>query len=231
MVEDYLGHQEVRTAAAAKAKLFDQLSDEWNSRVKNADPNDPSVAAKFREEVLQPSLDKFGEAFSTTPKGQQWSETHVASMRDHFFQKTAADMSSLAGAAVVLDVQRLGNATANSASKSPDFHTVDYLLGSVKSSVGDIVDSSPNIKGADAFKARMGLTEKMSRQIVEAGAVGAIAQSSDPEKTAQQWADKYSEFLSPAMPRRLHRMRVSKSGRPASMRTMRATIRNWPQRN
>ena len=61
--ETYAGHREISKGAAAGAQLFSNLTAEWDDTVKKADPNDPSVAAKFRETVLNPSLEKFREAF------------------------------------------------------------------------------------------------------------------------------------------------------------------------
>jgi len=200
-VEDYQAHKEVSAGAAASAKLFSQLSDEWDARVKNAavnDPNDPTVAAKFREDVLEPALQKFTEGFSNTTKGRNWSETHAISMRNHFFQKSAGDMGGLAAKAAESNVQQVGSQASNAAFKSPDFHTVDYLLGKIDGDIGAVIDSAPNLKGGESAKLRMALAEQYKDNIVKSAAAGAIAQSSDPEKTAQRFADRYPEYLSGA---------------------------------
>jgi hypothetical protein len=194
-VDDYLGHREISKGAAASSQLFADLNDQWAKTAKGADPNDPSVAAKFNEQVLNPALDKFSEAYGNTPLGQRWVESHVATMRQHFFQKTAADMTTLAGEAVAVNVRQLGNASSNTAMQSPDFHTVDYLLSDVPNKVAAIVDTAPNLKGADAARARLKLTEQMQEQIIKAGAIGAISKSADPEATAEAFAKRYPQFV------------------------------------
>lgn len=193
--ENYFGHKEVSKGAAAGAALNSDLNDKWDAAVKNADPNDPSVAAKFKEEVLEPSLQKFKESYSNTDLGQRWSEQHVESTRNHFFQKTAADMTTLAGAAVEKNVREYGNAQTNLARKSSDMHTVDFLLSKVDTDVAAIVSSSPNLKGAEVAKARIKLTEQMKEQIVKAGAFGSMEKSADPEAAAETFANRYPQYI------------------------------------
>jgi hypothetical protein len=195
--EERAGHREIAAGSAAGAQLFSNLTDQWDNAVKAQaakDPNDTSVAAQFRDQTLEPALDKFREAFGNTDKGQAWAEAHIARMRDHFYQKTSADMATLAGDAVRTNITNLGNASSNAAFKSPDFHTVDYLLQSTPDSIGAIVDSS-SVKGTFAAQARTQLTEKAKEQIVKAAAAGAIAKSPDPEKTARDFADRYPEYM------------------------------------
>lgn len=198
--EDYLGHREVSKAAADGSKLLFNLTETWNRTVTEAakrDPNDPTVAAKFNDEVLEPTLQKFNEAYSTTVHGRQWTESHVASMRNHFMQKTAGDMSRLAAQAVESNVRDLSNTSANTARSNPDM--VDYLLGDVPKAVDAIIDSSPNLKGPDAAHARMKLTQHMQEQIVKAGALGAIEKSPDPEGEARKFAERYPQYITPEM--------------------------------
>ena len=61
-------HREISAGAAAFSKLQADLTDQWNQTAKNSDPNDPSVAAKFRETVLEPALEKFQGGFNTENK-------------------------------------------------------------------------------------------------------------------------------------------------------------------
>lgn len=195
--EDRAGHREIAAGAAAGAQLFSNLSDQWDATAKAQaakDPNDTSVAAKFREETLEPALEKFRDAFGNTDKGQQWAEQHIDRMRDHFYQKTAADMATQAADAVRVNVTNLTNSSSNAAFKSPDFHTVDYLLQSTPDSIGQIVDSS-SVKGTVAAQVRTQLTEKAKEQIVKSAAAGAIAKSPDPEKTARDFADRYPDYM------------------------------------
>src|ERR1044071_2017459 len=61
----YLEHREISQGAANFTALQDAKTKEWNATAKSADPNDPSVATRFREESLDPSLDKFKTTFMT----------------------------------------------------------------------------------------------------------------------------------------------------------------------
>lgn len=192
---DYAQHQEISHGAAAYAGLNDALTQQWNDKVKNADPNDPNVASQFREQVLEPQLEKFGQSF-LTEGGQKWAEARVDALRNHMFEKTAADMSSLAREALNVNVERTRNGLSNTA--MTDSTAVPHLLDSADAIVGGIVDSSPNIKGTAAQGAKLELTQKIKEQIVKAGAIGAIQRAADPEAEAAKWGAKYPEYINGA---------------------------------
>lgn len=188
----YMEHREISQGAANFAQLNDALTQKWNDTAKNADPNDPTTATKFREE-MEPTLEKFRDSFMTEG-GQKWAETRVDALRSHMFEKTSADMSSLAAQAVSNNVRQMTNTMSNTAMTDPS--AVDHLIDSVKHSVGGMVDSSPNIRGVDAAKAKMQVTESAIEHIVKSGAIGAIAQSGNPEATAAEWGRRYPQYIS-----------------------------------
>lgn len=192
---DYAQHREIAHGAAADAGLTDKLTNAWNDTVKNADPNDPTVAAKFREQVMEPELQKFGESF-LTEGGQKFAEQRVERLRNHLFEKTSADMATLAGAAVTDNIRTIANTRSNTAVNDPS--AVPHLLSTIDADVNDVIASSPNLKGAAATKARIELTEKMREQIVKSGALSAIQKSGDPEATATAWTSKYPEYVNGA---------------------------------
>ena len=190
---NYLEHREISQGAAALSGFLDAKTKAWNDTVKNADPNDTTIAQTFRES-LEEDFAKLKDGF-LTDKGRQFAENHIETMRNHFFQKTASDMSSLASQALKVNVAKTSNSLSSAAMRSGDFHSVDYLLKSVDDTVAGLVGSSPNIKGADSNAARMSLTQTMKEHIVKSGAVGAVQNSPDPEATAKAWAEKYPDFL------------------------------------
>jgi hypothetical protein len=159
---------------------------------KRADPNDPTVAAQFREQVLEPALQDYSKGF-LTEGGLKFAQGRTESIRNHMFTKTAADMSSLAAAAVSVNVSETANRLSNTAMNDPS--AVPHLLKNADELVGGIVESSPNIKGTDSAKARMGLTEKMKEAIVKAGAQGAIAKAANPEAEAARWGQMYPSAI------------------------------------
>jgi hypothetical protein len=189
---DFAQHREISAGAAEFAKMHAQLTDAWNNTVKNADPNDTSVASKFNDQVLQPALDKFSGAFNTEG-GQRWAEQHVDSLRNHMFERATADMSTMAGAAVATNVRKMENEWSNTARKDPS--SVPYLLSSAESSVDSVVRSSPGLTPAAAAKVRNEVLQRAKEEIVKAGALGAIEKSSDPEKAAASFAARWPEYV------------------------------------
>lgn len=191
----YVEHRETMAGAKAFTDLTQNITDEWNKTAKGADPNDPAVAAKFRAEVLEPKLEKMRDSF-LTEGGQKFADAKIAGLREHMFEKTSADMASLAAAAVSSNMREMANTTSNTAMTDPS--AVPFLLKNVDSDVGTLVGNSPNIKGAVAAKAQIELSEKMKESIVKAGAIGAIRNSSDPEKTADEWGARYPKYINGA---------------------------------
>jgi hypothetical protein len=188
----YEDHQQISHGAATFAQLTDDLTNKWNDFAKNSDPNDASAAAKFRETVLEPALENFSEGFSTE-NSQKWAESHVAALRQHMFEKTSADMSTLAGIAVQKNIKQAATSMSNTAITDPS--AVPFLLGNVDHSIGGMVDSSPNIRGVDAARAKATIGEDTKAQIVKAGAIGAIQKSGNPEATADEWIKKYPTYI------------------------------------
>lgn len=194
-VNDYMEHREVSQGAASYAGLNDKLTQQWNETAKGADPNDPTVAQKFREQILEPELQKFGQSF-LTEGAQKWAQTRVESLRSHMFEKTSADMGTLAAAAVSTNVRQMSNSMSNTAMTDPS--SVPHLLEGIDSSIAGMVDSSPYLKGATGAKARLELSEKMREGIVKAGAIGAIQKAADPEGEAERWGAKYPNYINGA---------------------------------
>lgn len=191
-VNDYMSHQEISHGAATFAEMQDNLTQQWNDWAKKADPNDPSVAAKFRETVLQPALEKYSDGFNTT-KGQAWAESHSNALGLAMSQKMGADMSSLAGAAVHQNIQNATTHMSNTAVNDPS--QVPFLLESVDHSISGIVSSSPTLSAKDAASVSGEVSQAAKASIVKSGAVGAIMKSADPEKTAEEWVNKYPDYI------------------------------------
>ena len=185
-------HKEINHGLATFAELQDSLSNQWNETAKKADPNDPSVAAKFRETVLQPAIDSFKEGF-TTEKSQAWAEGHAAALQQHMFQKTSSDMSTLAGIAVRKNLNDATTHMSNTAMNDPS--SVPFLLESVDHSVGGLVGSSPTLSATDAARVSAEVSTSTKAAIVKFGAIGAIQKSGDPEKTADEWIKKYPDYI------------------------------------
>lgn len=183
-------NREVRFGADTYAKILANKTNEWNEIAKNADPNDASIAQKFLEENLEPTLNQFRDGFHTEA-AQNWAEHHVEELRNHFVQKTTSDMATLAGQAARVNAVQTVNTLSNTAYNDPS--TLKFALSSVDSSIGGIVHSSPNLKGTTAAALHSELSEKAREQIVKSAAIGAI------EKTGQVpgWVSdpQYSKYV------------------------------------
>lgn len=177
----YIDHQEISRGAAVAAKLMEQKDQEWNQVAKNADPNDPTHAAQWREENLEPALEQFKQGF-TTEKSQQYAEHFVEQYRTHMFHKTTADMSSLAADAVHVNTLKTINSLGNTLSSDPS--GLDFARDALKSSLDGIVDSSPNLTAAQASKVRSELLFKGEEHLVKSAVTGAILKGGDWQKLA-----------------------------------------------
>lgn len=195
MVLKYEDHREINAGAAAFSKLQADLTDQWNQTAKDSDPNDPSVAAKFRETVLEPALEKFQQGFNTD-NSQHFAEQKVDSLRQHMFEKTAADQSTLAGISVRKNITDSTTNMTNTAISDPS--SVPSLLQGMDHSIGAMVDSSPTLSPVDAARVKAEVSDSAKRAIVQAGAVGAIQKSANPEATADEWIKKYPDYISGA---------------------------------
>lgn len=189
---DYLDHQQISHGAATFAELTANKTDEWNNIVKNADPNDPSVSKQFLETSLEPALDKFRQGFMTE-KGQAWAEHHIDTLRQHFFEKTASDMSSKAKKAVTVNTVNTVNQLSNTVYNDPS--ALDFSLKTLGTSFAGIANTSPTMRGTDAAAFSEGgeVLEKAREQLVKSAALGYI------EKTGQvpPWASspQYSKYI------------------------------------
>lgn len=185
-------HQEISRGAAESAKTLAGLDEKWNATIKNADPNDPTVGAKFREEVVEPTLEKLKDGFFTEG-GNRFAESQVQNFRNHFVTKTTSDMARMAGVAAKTNIETLTNSLSNAAINDPT--SLSAALGLVSGSISAMVDSSPNLKGADAAQLKIELTHASQAAIVKAAAIGAI--NANPEAGLKRFSSpEFSKYIS-----------------------------------
>lgn len=187
----YLDHQEISHGSATGAQLLSDLNSKWNETIKNADPNDPSVAAKFRETVVEPSLAKFKEAFSTE-NSQKWAESYTERNRQHFFEKTSADMSTMAGVALKVNVEKTVNTLSSTVRNDPT--SLDLALRTADSSIAALATSSPNIDGVMAAKVQGELGLHAKEAIVKSWFLGVAEKNPEAAVKALE-SGKYAEFI------------------------------------
>ena len=188
----WMDHREISAGAPAMATALSDLDKKWNETAKGADPNDPTIAAKFREEVLEPQLDKLKGSFNTE-RSQAWADAQVDSMRNHFITKTLADMATLASVAAKQNVVTLTNQLSNAAIRDPT--SLKTSLDMVEHSIGAMVDSSPNLRGVDGAKMKAELLQSAQADIVKAAAIGAIGVN-PTAGLAKFSSPEYSKYIS-----------------------------------
>jgi hypothetical protein len=192
---DYMDHREISAGAAHGAELIATVNDAWNQKLKdpNFDPNDTTAAAKFREETLAPALEQFQSGFNTE-KSQAWAEQFVDHYRQHMFEKTAADMSTMAGVALKANYEKTINGLSSAVASDPS--SLDFALRSVDHSLGAMVDSSPNLDAAAAAGVKTEISLKAKEAIVKAAVSGMITQNPNTDLDAIQ--KKYGDYINGA---------------------------------
>lgn len=171
LYDDYTTHQEISRGGVGLAGLMGKKTEDWNSTVKNADPNNPAVAAKFLEENLEPDLEKFRDGF-TTQRSQQWADNHLNSFRQHMFAKTAADMATMAGEAIKVNYRQTTNSMANTVRNDPS--ALDFMLKTYEDTLNATVATSSNLKGSTAAAIRTELLQKGKEELIKSAALGHI---------------------------------------------------------
>jgi hypothetical protein len=129
MGDTYINHQtqeDIVHGGAAIATLFGNIQSQWNAFA--SDPANVSDHAKvdaFRQTISQQAED-FSSHFRTQ-EGRVWASQRMNELQQHFYEKTAADASTMAGIAAVQAAQSQVNQSA--ASAHDDFTSLDLQLG------------------------------------------------------------------------------------------------------
>ncbi len=194
VAENSIAHQQISAGAKSGAELIAAKEAEWNSIVRdpNTDPNDPTTAQKFLEQSLEPALEQFQNGFGTQAS-DKFGEEFAERARQHFFAKTAADMSSLQGTAVkqnyIDTVNTLSGAVVN------DPRSLDFALDTVDHSLGAKIATSPTLSATDAVRLKAELGETGKQQLVKSAAIGMIQQ--DPDADLSTFEGKYAAYIKP----------------------------------
>lgn len=188
----YEDHKEISHGAATATDMLVNLENQWNDTVKSADPNDPSVAAKFRETVVGPALEDFTKGF-TTENSKKFAEGIVERYNQHFATKTAADMSTMAGIAAKQNASRTINGLSSAVFNDPS--SLPAALDTLKHSADHIVGSSPTLDAATAAKVGSDLNFEGSAAIVKSAVIGMLQKNPNTDLDAIQ--KKYGEFIEP----------------------------------
>lgn len=176
---NYMDHQQITAGAAHGADMLANLTTSWNAFSKKAmetDPNDPTTQQKWSQEVLEPALEQYQKGF-TTQRSQEWALRETQAIRTHFFEKTTADMSTMAGAAVASGIERMTTSLSNNAVRDPT--SAEFAIDTIDRQIGGMVQSSPMIKPSEAAKIQFEVGEAAKEKIASGAALGAIQHAID----------------------------------------------------
>lgn len=136
IIDKHQGMADTSALSKDAAEGFDALTRDWNDTVSKADPNDTSVAEKWRQEVLEPYLDKFGQDVGSTA-GVDFRERAINTLRNHFIEKTLGDQSALSGSAVKTNLEQSVNSYSQAAYNDPSSAETAITLyqGSVETQI------------------------------------------------------------------------------------------------
>lgn len=187
----YKTNQEVSRAVAAQAGILGDLNAKWDRDRTAADPNDTSIAPAFLEKDVEPTLAKFVEGFSTE-EGQKWAQNQVASMRQHFFEKTAADEAIRAGQAAVQNMDVLKNRASNNVFTDPS--SLNMNLGLIDIGIEAAIQAAPGIDPVKANELRTTLRQSMKSEATKSAVLGLAAK--DPDVAiARLNAGEFSDYI------------------------------------
>ena len=185
-------HRELSAGIPAFAGMTDKLTREWNETIRTADPNDPTVTQRFREQKLEPMLEQFEGAFGTD-RGRRWATERAGALRQQMYTTQAADEKTRAANAVSVNIDRFANNAANTVYHDPSM--LDFTLGNIDASIKEFTQSAPNLDQDAANKAQTLLAQKAKEAIVKSAFRGMAEKNPDE---AQRILDsgKYKDYIS-----------------------------------
>jgi hypothetical protein len=200
----YMDHQQISAGQPAALQLMDGLQQQANAILKNSDPNNQAVYGKFRDDVMEPALEKFQESF-TTENSQRWAMEQANGIREHLHHTIIADMSTMAANAVTVNLNQSANAASNLVFNDPS--ALDFTLRALEHSTGAVVASSLNITPEDAGRVKGEVLQKIRETVVRAAVQGAIAKNPDAGLAMAQ-DPKYAPYINGAEANTLYKESV-----------------------
>ena len=204
----YAEHREINTAAPQAATIVAAKDQSWNNYItgKDIDPNDPDretkiaarvnnpqAAQQWREQNLDPDLQKFQDTF-WTEGGQRWGQEWADTYRNHFTVHAMAQQSSMAGAVVQANIEKTTDIAATGVFNNP--HTLGQQFDLLAHSVEGNVRSSPTMSPEDATKVQTELLQHGEEKLVQAAVQGAIIQGGNWRTIAED--PRYAPYIKPA---------------------------------
>ncbi len=189
-----IAHQEISAGTKHGAAIIAGLDDQWNKIVNdpNFDPNDRVAGQRFLQETVEPTLDKFQQGF-LTEKGQQYAQEFSDRLRQHLFTKTAADMSTAAGRAIVSNYQDSLNSLSVAVLRDPS--TLDFAIDTIRHSLDAKIGSSPTLSAEEGIRIKGELYQTGPEELVKNAAIGLVQKN--PDADLNKFESRYSQYIKP----------------------------------
>ena len=197
VIDQHETMSEVSQGSAALAAMHNNLTTQWNKLASQSDPNDTTIQGKFLNDTVEPALQQWQNGF-TTAKGQNWALAQADQMRTHYYETTAADVSTRAGEARVSNAVTQLNQLSNAAYNDP--RSVDLSMKQVDGVYAAAVENSQGLLSTKQIDQIGGIVSDAKNELIKS-AVKGFADSDDPQGPAKARAvldsGKFDSLLSP----------------------------------
>lgn len=143
--------QDISSGLAQKAQILDNLTTASDVAMNNADPNDHTVAEKWRTEEMEPLLDSWVSGFSTQ-ESRLWATEQAGQIRQHLYEKTASDQSRNAGVAAVTNYSDTLKGLSNTVLQDPS--ALPMALRAHEEGTEALIKTNPFISNQEAAALR-----------------------------------------------------------------------------
>lgn len=184
--------EEISQGAGEIAVIADGQRQQWQQILRDADPNDHTVGTQFIQEHAEPAYEAWVNQ-ATTEESRAWRQSQVATLRQHTYERTAADMATRSGEALEANMTTLATHVTNLVANDPT--QLNLGLGLLHNSIEGIIQNDPNLTPAQAEHARGVLTATLSQQTANAAVVGMAQRDPAAARALLATGGAFSEYL------------------------------------
>ncbi len=205
-VDNYLTQQDISRASSHGAALHASLLNQWNTvaRSDTFNPNNQQAAQNFLSQTVEPELEKYQQGFNTE-RGRVFALEQADSIRNELYHTVAADVSTMAGDAVIKNVNDLSNSVQTMLYHNPE--QLGAQLGSIDRTVNALVANSPGISPTEAEKIKTTVGFQMKERATQSAFTG-LADRNPQAALDLLNSGKYGNYINGAQAHRYIRMAI-----------------------
>lgn len=216
VVERHAEQHEILTGFSNLVKTNEALTKNQQDFLK-ANADDPLAMEKWKQQVLNPTIQAFTSSFDTEG-GQKWAAEHGATIATEFARHGTAIMQNLAAQKVESTIKEGVNSMSNQVRQNPAL--LDMNLGMIDKTFAEFANQ-PNLTPEVQAKVKEALTADAKKQLVYSAAQGLGARSA---ASMSQILDNpaYAKYITPTEAIQLqHAQRTYENGEKADDRSAR----------